>query len=158
MNVWNPGSGQGYEAYSIACLLRSMYPDSRLKIWAGDNDLLSVSTAPNLVVDKRAVPAFYEPWLVEGSNGYSFTSEIKDLILFEFSDVVHSTAVPPCDLIVIRDVLSFLSERNQRRVVEMIEEKAKDDTVIVTGSNEDLLPFGSFTEISRGAVRAFRVG
>jgi purine-binding chemotaxis protein CheW len=157
VNVWNPGCGYGYESYSIASLLRSMYPQARLSVWAGDNDLLAVSSAPNLVLERNAIPHFYAPFTVEGNRGYSFSSEIKETILFEYSDVTHANAVPPCDLIVIRDVMSFLSERNQRRVVEMIEEKAKESTIIVPGANEDLLSFGSFVDVSEGPLRAFRV-
>jgi chemotaxis signal transduction protein/chemotaxis methyl-accepting protein methylase len=157
VNVWNPGCGQGHEAYSLASLLRSVYPDARIKVWAGDSDLLNVSTAPNLVFDKRAIPDFYEPYVIEGSNGYGFRAAIKELILFEFSDVVHAAAEPPADVIVIRDLLSFLREADQRRVVAMIEAKAKESTLIVPGVHEDLSAFGGFVDVSQGAVRAFRI-
>lgn len=157
VNVWNPGCGIGYETYSLAALLRSAWPDARIKIWAGDNDLLSISNAPNLVFDRRGVPDYYEPFIVEGSNGYSFNADIKQIVLFEFSDVTHGSAVPPCDLIVIRDVLSFLSERDQRRVVELIEEKAKEGTIVVPGANENLSAMGPFVDASHGSVRAYRL-
>lgn len=157
LNVWNPGCGPGYETYSIAALLRSTWPDARIKVWAGDNDLLGISNAPNLVFDRRAVPDYYEPFIVEGSNGYSFNADIKQIVLFEFSDVTHGSAVPPCDLIVIRDVLSFLSERDQRRVIGVIEEKAKEATIVVPGANEDLSAMGPFIDASHGSVRAYRL-
>ncbi|MFW5784405.1 MAG: CheR family methyltransferase, partial [Spirochaetota bacterium] len=158
ITVWNPGCGRGHEAYSIACLVRSAYPEARIKVWAEDNDLLNVSSAPSLAFTREEVPGWYEPYLVEGSNGPRFSSEIRDSILFEYSEVTNASSVPPCDLIVIRDVLSFLSERDQRRVLEMIEDRAKDKTIVVPGANEDLLPVGGFTEVTQGAVRAFRIG
>ncbi|MFW6231564.1 MAG: chemotaxis protein CheW [Spirochaetota bacterium] len=157
VNVWNPGCGAGYETYSLAALLRTTWPDARIKIWAGDNDLLGISNAPNLVFDRRAIPDYYEPFIVEGSNGYSFNSDIKQIVLFEFSDVTHGSAAPPCELIVIRDVLSFLSERDQRRVITEIEEKAREGTIIVPGANEDLSAMGPFVEASHGSVRAYRL-
>lgn len=49
INVWNPGCGKGYETWALACVLRKRYPDSRIKIWANDSDLLAISMAPNMV-------------------------------------------------------------------------------------------------------------
>ena len=56
LNVWNPGCGKGYETYSLACLLKQRYPEARVKIWANDSDLLSISMAPNMVFMVDDVP------------------------------------------------------------------------------------------------------
>ena len=47
--VWNPGCGKGYETYSLACILKRRYPDARIKIYAHEVDLLSISNAPLLI-------------------------------------------------------------------------------------------------------------
>lgn len=158
LSVWNPGCGKGYEAYSIAATLRKLNPEAAIKIWAGDNDLLNVSTAPNLIVDPRGVPEFYEEFLVEGTSGYAFADSIRASILFEFSDVTHTTTIPPAEVIVMRDLMPFLSERDQLRIVGMIQEIANANTVIVVGKNEDLSALGEFVPVSESQIRAFRVG
>lgn len=38
---------------------RDAYPEARIKIWAGDNDLLNVSTVANLTFDRHAIPDIY---------------------------------------------------------------------------------------------------
>ena len=157
INVWNPGCGRGYESYSLAVALRAKYPDARIKVWASDNDLLNVSSAPNLTFGAGDYPAIFEDKVVEGSQGLTFAADIKDSVVFEFSDILHENAVPPCDLIMMRDVLSFLPTRDQGRVVSMIREKSKEDTVVVVGRNEDLRAAGGFVEVSKGEARAFRI-
>jgi chemotaxis signal transduction protein/chemotaxis methyl-accepting protein methylase len=157
INVWNPGCGRGYETYSLAVALKTKYPDSRLKIWASDNDLLNVSSAPNLTFARDDAPASFAPFLVEGTNGYTVDATVKDSIVFEYSDILHENTVPQCDLILMRDVLSFLRPREQNRVVELIREKCRESTVIVLGRNEDLSAVGGFVEVTSGDVRAFRM-
>ncbi len=156
VHAWNPGCANGHESYSIACLLRASYPDARVKVWAADTDLLGVSMAPGLTLDPARVPRFYEPFTVETDDMHAFRADVREIVLFEFSDLRHVQKLPPCDLIVIRDVLSFLPEEDQRRVVSMIEEQTGPATLIVTGSHEDLDQLSGCVEVSRGVVRAFR--
>jgi purine-binding chemotaxis protein CheW len=138
LNVWNPGCGKGYETYSLAVLLKKTYPDRRIKIWASDVDLLSISTAPNLVFPGASVPDYYRDYLVEGTNGFSFSEEIKELILFEYHDVLHENTVPEVSIILSRDLLSSLPEDGQRRVVADFSEKLRPGGIVMPGAQEAL--------------------
>ncbi len=158
VHAWNPGCGAGYESYSIACLLRDSYTNARIRVWAADTDLLDVSMAPSLVLDPATVPAFYDPFVTEVDGAVEFTAKVRETVLFEFSDVTHHQTVPPCDLIVIRDVLSFLQEEDQRRVISLIAEQTAVTTLVVTGAHEDLHEMSDYVEVSRGPVRAYRKG
>lgn len=158
VHAWNPGCGAGYESYSIACLLRASYPGARIKVWAADTDLLDVSMAPSLALDPAAVPSFYDPFMTEVDGAAGFTADVREIVLFEFSDVTHVQTVPPCNLIVIRDLLSFLQEQDQRRVISQISEQTAATTLVVTGSHEDLHEISDYVEVSRGPVRAYRKG
>ncbi|TVQ23712.1 MAG: chemotaxis protein CheR [Spirochaetaceae bacterium] len=155
INVWNPGCGAGYETYSVAALLRSVYPDSGIKVWAGDKDLLRISTAPNMIWSSEPPSEFYLDYMVKTREGYAFTGEIKDLILFEFSDFLHGTTLPPFSIVVIRDVLSYLPEEHQQLVVRTIEDGCLRPCLIITGTNEDLLPIMRCKDVSRGPVRGY---
>ena len=42
IQVWNPGCGKGYETFSFACILKTRYPNARVKIWANDSDLMAI--------------------------------------------------------------------------------------------------------------------
>ncbi len=136
--TWNIGCGKGYETYSLAVVLRRTFPEARLKIWANDHNLLSVSSAPNLVFQAESVPESFEGYIVPGKNGYSFSQEIRDLIVFEFHDVRHHNTIPEVDLIVARDVLSFLEPAEQESVLSQFSDKAKPGTLLVLGENEQI--------------------
>jgi purine-binding chemotaxis protein CheW len=138
ISAWNPGCGKGYESYSIACLLKNTYPQARLKVWAHDNDLLSISSAPGVYFQKSDVPESMQQYLVEGKNGYQFSSEIKDSIYFEYHDILHQNPFPAVDLIVARDILSFLEESNQQKLIAEFSEKLKPHGVLILGDNEQL--------------------
>jgi purine-binding chemotaxis protein CheW len=138
VNVWNPGCGKGYETYSLAVALRKTYPEKRIKIWASDVDLLSISTAPNLVFPENVVPGYYREYLVEGTSGFSFAEEIKELILFEYHDVLHENTVPEVSIILSRDLLSVIPEDGQMRVVTDFSEKLATGGLVIPGAQEAL--------------------
>jgi len=138
LNVWNIGCGKGYETYSFACILKSKYPGARIKIWANDNDIMAVSAAPNMVFDMEDVPDYCRAYMVRGQNGYSFDQTIKDAIVFEFHDVSHENPLPDLDIILIRDVISFMPESDQEKMISDFSEKLKDRGIIILGRNEEL--------------------
>ncbi|MFN2310627.1 MAG: CheR family methyltransferase [Spirochaetia bacterium] len=156
ISVWNPGCGKGYETYSLATVLRMRYPGHILKIWAGDNDLLSISTAPNLVFGADAVPTLYEPYLVEAKNGYSFSSEIKDAILFEYHDVTHTSTVPDIDIIVARDLMSFLHPKQQASVFNEFSQKTSTGALLIVGQNEHVPESQDWQHVGTAVVNAYR--
>lgn len=157
IQVWNPGTGGGYEAYSIAGLLMTHYAGRQVKIWAGDNDLLKISNAPNMVFEERDVPEYLRKYLVAGSNGYTFSEEFQNAILFEFSDIRNSTGIPRVDAIVARDVVSFLSRDVQERVFEAFEEKIKPGGILVLGDRERPLNGDVWSVVSENGPSIFRI-
>ncbi|MDC7241776.1 MAG: chemotaxis protein CheW [Spirochaetales bacterium] len=134
--IWNPGCGRGHETYSVASLIKMKYPDTVLKIQGNDNDLINISSAPGLSVDKSRIPDFYEPFLVASGNGYQFNEVIKNSILFEYSDLANETALPPADMVVCRDTLCYLPEAVQIKILDNIYENMKPGGILVLGDNE----------------------
>lgn len=136
VHVWNPGCASGEESYSLAALISKRYPGKQVKIWASDNDLLKISNAPNLVFNKSEVPAEWHDLLVEGKNGFSFATELKNSILFEFSDLLTGTGLPKMDIVVTRDVLSYMKPSQQTNLFEQIDDRLKTGGVLMLGDNE----------------------
>jgi purine-binding chemotaxis protein CheW len=156
VSAWNPGCGKGYESFSLAGLLKARYPGKSIKIWANDNDLLSISSAPGMVFSEEEIPEMLKPFLTEGKNGLQFTNEIKDAILFEYHDVVHENPFPPVDLIFARDILSFLKLKDQERILDEFEEKLKPEGIVVLGRNENL-PRSGWNALSEAGVVAYKL-
>jgi purine-binding chemotaxis protein CheW len=138
INVWNIGCGKGYESYSFACILKNKYPDARIKIWANDSDIMSISQAPNLSFDYLNAPAYCRPYIVQGKNGYSFSQAIKDSIVFEYHDVMNENPMPDLDMILARDVISYLPVQEQAKLINGFSEKLKDKGLVILGRNEEL--------------------
>lgn len=156
LHIWNPGCGKGYETYSLAVLLKKKYPKARLKIWASDKDLLSVSSAPNMIFDENAVPELYRDFMVSGPNGLSFNQEIKDAILFEYHDIAHAHAMPPIQLLVSRDLLSYLSREDSSRLLEELDERMKAGGIVILGDHERIPDAYPWEEKTDKELRFYR--
>ena len=138
INVWNVGCGKGYETYSFACILKSRYPNARIKIWANDNDVMAVSQAPNMLYELDELPEYCRQFTVHGPNGYSFNQVIKDSIVFEYHDIINENTLPELEIILVRDVVSFLSAQDQARVIAGFSDRLKNRGIVFMGKNEEL--------------------
>lgn len=155
-NVWNPGCGKGYETYSILAMLKKYQPDLNVKIHGSDKDLISVASAPGLVFQTNTVPDFYQQFMVEGNTGLQFQNSLKDLIMFEFRDLENLEVFSRLDMVIIRDVLSFLKKELQNRVIQVIFDNLKEKGVLILGQNERLPELSGWEDISANGISAYR--
>jgi chemotaxis signal transduction protein/chemotaxis methyl-accepting protein methylase len=155
LRVWNPGCGKGYETYSLATLLSEKYSNSSIKIWANDKDLMSISNAPNLVLDKQNLPEYMDNFIVPVNNRFQFSQEIKDIVLFEYHDITHPNTFPPVDIIVARDILSFMSYSEQLRMSTEFKEKLVSNGLLIIGQNEEL-PGNDWKKVKNNNITAYR--
>jgi purine-binding chemotaxis protein CheW len=154
IQVWNIGCGKGYETFSFACILKSRYPDGHIKIWANDNDIMAISQAPNMIFDLDEVPEYCRSFMVKGRNGYSFNQAVRDSIVFEYHDILNDNPLPELDIILIRDVLSFLPRQDQDRFVTGFLEKLKNRGMVFLGRNEEL-PGNDWRPLAGDPVSAY---
>ncbi len=152
--VWNPGCGKGYEAYSLACVLKKRYPNARVRIYAHDIDLLSVANAPQMTVSEKVSTDWYQPFLTKTVSGdWTFNKEIKDMVMFEYHDCAHTNNLPDIDIVFARDILAFLPDASQQSMLTDIREKLKGNGVVIVGDNEDISVTGlSKKEIGSVAI------
>ncbi|MFP4442533.1 MAG: CheR family methyltransferase [Spirochaetia bacterium] len=153
--IWNPGCGQGYEAYSVTAGFLKRNPEAKLKVWASDNDLLAISNAPNLVISGEGMPDYLSPFVAENKNGFTLGEELKDRILFEYHDVLHANTVPEVDIILCRDLLSFLKPEDQMKIIEEFAEKLKSGGILCIGNNEQA-PLEGMERVNNSSFSAYR--
>jgi purine-binding chemotaxis protein CheW len=154
IQVWNIGCGKGYETFSFACILKSRYPSGNIKIWANDNDIMSISQAPNMIFDLDDVPEYCRGFMTKGRSGYSFNQAVKDSIVFEYHDVLNDNPLPDLDIILARDVLSFLPVQEQAKMIAGFGEKLKSRGVVILGRNE-LISGDGWQPAAKDPVSAF---
>ena len=154
--VWNPGCGKGPETYSLACILKKRYPEAKVRIYAHEVDLLSISNAPLLAVPADVANDWYAPYITKKTNGdFTFIPEIRDSILFEYHDCANTNNLPSCDIIFARDVLSFLPENAQQTIVNEFYEKLKGNGVVMLGQNESLEENPRWSTTKVGTITIF---
>ena len=154
--VWNPGCGKGPETYSLACVLKKRYPEAKVRIYAHEVDLLSISNAPLLSVPSDVANDWYAPYITKKANGdFTFIPEIRDSILFEYHDCANTNNLPTCDIIFARDVLSFLAESAQQTVITDFYEKLKGNGVAILGQNESLESNPKWSTNTIGTINIF---
>ena len=155
-HLWNPGCGSGYEAYSAAMVIQETLKNRQKKIWAGDKDLMKISAAPNISVSAAAIPEEYREFLQSAAGGgQTFVPEIKEMILFEFSDIAIATSRPPLDVVLCRDVISFLKEDDQKRFFIECAEIIKPGGLLILGDREVPLDQSRW-EALPGGISAYR--
>jgi purine-binding chemotaxis protein CheW len=118
--------------------MKERYPNAKIKIWANDNDIMAVSQAPNMIFDLTELPEYCREYTVHGPNGYSFAPAIKDSIVFEYHDVTNENALPEMEIVLARDILSFMSASEQEKLIEDFSEKLKNRGVLFLGRNEEM--------------------
>jgi purine-binding chemotaxis protein CheW len=91
-----------------------------------------------MVFENEELPNYCREHTVRGINGYSFDPAIKDSIVFEFHDITNENPLPELDIILARDVISFLPEKDQAKVVSGFSEKLNDRGIVIMGRNEEL--------------------
>ena len=154
-NVWNPGCGKGYETFSFLSLLCRKYAKKSIKIWANDNDLLSISTAPGLIFQENDVPKSLLKYTIKVPNGLKFSTDLTDLVLFEYHDIFNQNPFPNVDLILARDIVSFQNGKDQKRLLDEFSEKIKPGGILILGQNE-YLEDDAWESIKNGNVVVFR--
>jgi chemotaxis signal transduction protein/chemotaxis methyl-accepting protein methylase len=135
--LWNVGCGKGYEAYSVTVGVLKHH--DKAKVFAQDKDLLKISMAPSLSIeDINEVAPDYRPYMTENGGGWQFNNELKNAIIFEYHDINNPHHFPGLDVIVIRDVISYLSDEERLKVWEEIDKLAGKGVMLILGDNEVL--------------------
>jgi len=113
-----------------------------------------ISQAPNMVFDAEALPGYCRAFANKGKNGYTFNQSIRDSIVFEYHDILNANALPELDIILARDILSFIPLEAQEKITAGFGELLKSRGVIFLGKNE-AMPGNEWQRAGNGAVSAF---
>ncbi len=150
LSVWSIGCGKGENTYSLTAVLKNRNPEAVIKVWANDKELISISNAPNLLVDGAAAPEYLKQYITDAKEGSSFSSELKDIIYFEYHDVKNHNPYPAVDVIFFRDLFSFYDYNEQIQILSDIFEKLKNGGVLIIGENEEIVFDGLVPDEANG--------
>lgn len=149
LRIWSAGCATGEEPYSLAIVLRRLLPileGWNVNILATDIDRSALEAARRATYRPwsfREVPAGVEErWFNERPDGLEVRSEIRELVTFEYLNLVHDeypslrTNTNAIDLILCRNVLMYFGEETARRVVGRLHESLAEGGWLVVGHAE----------------------
>ncbi len=153
--AWNHGCGRGFDAYSLVCTLKGSFPDLQVKVLANDGNLVEIASAPALTLPQDKTPRFYMTTYMKATQGgWQFNQEIKDRIIFEYTESLERMETLEADLIIARDILSYQKPDAQKAVLEMFADRLKPGGILLLGVNEQIDGQG-WRAIEKGGARAF---
>jgi two-component system CheB/CheR fusion protein len=152
LRVWVPGCATGEEAYSVAILLlesmekRKTHVD--MQIFATDIDETAIECARQGVYpDSIAVDVSegrLKQFFLEGDNSYTVKKQVRELVVFAPQSLIKDPPFSRLDLIICRNVLIYMNQALQKRIVPLFHYTLNQNGFLFLGSSESIGGFTSF--------------
>ncbi|WP_182866077.1 PAS domain S-box protein [Stieleria mannarensis] len=141
---WIAGCATGQEAYSVAMLIHHECEKSGLdlgiKIFATDLHPDAIRFAQRGVYPAESLAeipqAFREKYLVRTDDGFEICKDIRSSIVFARHDVLQDAPFTGMDLVTCRNLLIYLVDDAQRRVLNMFAHALQPRGVLWLGPSE----------------------
>jgi chemotaxis protein methyltransferase CheR len=127
LRIWCAGCSSGEEAYSLAIIIREVFPDSRkwdIEITATDIDENMIKLARAAVYGDRSVrgvPQEYVRYIVPGAGGFSIHPDARQLVRVQhlnLHDDRQMSAMRAYDFVFCRNVLIYFDDDSRRKVLD----------------------------------------
>jgi two-component system CheB/CheR fusion protein len=146
LRVWVPGCATGEEVYSLAMLLREhmdkLATRPKVQIFASDIDEVAIATArlgqyPATLLD--GMPSERRSrFFVEGPGGCVVRQEARELCTFSAHSLVRDPPFSRIDLISCRNLLIYLDNDLQDRIIPIFHYALVPRGILVLGSSETI--------------------
>jgi two-component system, chemotaxis family, CheB/CheR fusion protein len=167
VRVWVPGCSTGEEAYSLAILLQeqleALKPGGTVQVFATDIDRQAIDLARAGVypasiagdLSPERLAHFFVP-VSGGADGspsaYRIHKGIRDLLVFSEQDVIKDPPFSNLDLISCRNLLIYMGNDLQKRLVPLFHYALNPGGVLFLGTSETVGEFPDrFTVLDRKA-------
>ncbi|MEM7520757.1 MAG: CheR family methyltransferase [Pseudomonadota bacterium] len=156
--IWVPGCASGEEAYSLAILVaehaRKNDQDFNLKILATDIHERSLSTASAGIYSLEALenmsPDLVQRYFSKVGENYQIKASLRRAVVFSPHDLLSDPPFTRMDLVSCRNVLIYLTEEAQRKVLTKFHFSLRKDGVLFLGPSETAGKLGKeFESISQ---------
>lgn len=148
VRVWIAGCATGEEAYSIAMLFAEQREKSgidaqqQIQIFATDIDESAIAVAREgfyTLTDAADVSAErLRRFFTKQTNGFRVRPEIREMVLFANHNIIKDPPFSRLDLATCRNLLIYLNETAQRRVMETFHFALNPGGFMFIGSSESL--------------------
>jgi chemotaxis protein methyltransferase CheR len=155
LRIWCAGCSSGEEAYTLAIIVREVFPDSKywdVEITATDIDENMLGMASRAVYGDRSVkgvPEAYSKHLLPTAAGFKVHPDTAKLVRLEklnLSDRAQMRAMRGYDFVFCRNVLIYFDDESRRNVVNHFYDALNPGGYIHLGHSESV---GRITSVFR---------
>jgi len=165
IRIWVPGCATGEEAYSVAITLLEHLghhlPASRVQIFGTDVSEAALQKARAGIYSASALQDVsaerLERFFVEDHGQYRVAKDVRDLCLFARQDVTHDPPFSRLDLISCRNLLIYLDDVAQRRILRTFHYALRPQGMLFLGPAETVGHWSELFEQVDKRLRVFRV-
>jgi len=160
--VWVPGCSTGEEVYSLAIILREILDEMPqridLQLFGTDIDQLAIDRAREGVypaniatkISEQRLRHFFEP---EGQF-YRVGPQLRYSVVFSLQDVLKDPPFSRLNLLTCRNLLIYLNESAQKRLLPLFHYTLKPSGILMLGSSESI---GSFNNLFRTLDSRYKI-
>jgi len=146
LRVWVPGCASGEEAYSIAILLleyaRKCRKDVLLKIMATDIHIRSMNKASAGIYDESALKKvpneIVDRYFDRAADQAQIKKYLRNMVFFSTHDITADPPFTRIDLICCRNLLIYLKEHAQEKVMSLLHFSLRKDGYLFLGPSEHI--------------------
>jgi two-component system CheB/CheR fusion protein len=151
VRIWVPGCSTGEETYSHAMSLVEFLGEERadipIQVFGTDLSERAIQTA-RAGVYKENIEADVQPgrlrrFFYKADGGYQIRKTIRDLCIFSTQNVFNDPPFSRMDLVSCRNVMIYLGQSLQKRVIPIFHYALNPTGFLMLGSTEGLLGAGS---------------
>jgi len=156
--VWVPGCANGQEAYSIAILLleatEKLGKGVDIRVFATDLDDAAIDAAragryPEGIAADVSQERLRRFFVIEDRH-FVVKKDVRERVVFAVQNLLRDPPFTRMDLISCRNLLIYLQNDTQKRVVPLFHYSLNPDGLLFLGSSETLLGFDElFEPVSR---------
>ena len=152
IRVWVVGCSTGEEAYSVAMVLSEYLADAQLnfpvQIYATDLNGAAIDRARAGFYSKAVVHDIsmerMRRFFIESDGGYRISKTIRDMCVFARHNVLTDPPFSRMDLVCCRNVLIYIEQRLQKRLLPVLHYALKPRAFLMLGASETI---GSYREL-----------
>jgi len=160
ISVWVAGCATGEEPYSLAMTLADRLPEgAEFHITATDISRRALKTARAAIYSSRrarAVPASMRSRYISNDNGsFRVSDALRRRVSFVEHNVLDLPAVHDADLVLCRNVLTYLGPQARHQAIRMLRDSIVGGGFLIIGNSETLPRRSGFSAVQTPWARVY---
>jgi len=156
IRVWCAGCSTGEEAYSLAMLFQDYMDQNKIftdiKIFATDLDKNSIEFAGIGIYPENVYydisPESLAKYFTKKDDHYQIKESIRRMVVFATQNITKDPPFSKIDLITCRNLLIYLNQETQRKILSMFYFSLKPSGYLFLGSSESVGEFSGFKSLN----------